>query len=159
MDKVLLCKGSISMPQVIIKSKGIVAVLCILLAGVSYGQRSIGAARFIIDDRTTNVRTVTLEATSPMTSQAYTLKFPAAAPSATGGYKNILAFDNGGNSVWVSGIGVVTNATLAGDGTVGDPLRINLANANTWSALQTFGAGLTANGSATNLNSSNTNVN
>lgn len=133
-------------------------MLFILLAGTAYGQRSIGAARFIIDDRTTSVRTVTLEATSPMTSQAYTLKFPAAAPSASGGYKNVIAYDNSGNATWISGFGVVTNATLAGDGTSGDPLRINLANANTWTALQTFGSGLTATGSATNLNSTNTNV-
>ena len=34
--------------------------------------------------------------------------------------------------------GVTTNATLTGDGTGGNPLGINLANANTWSALQTF---------------------
>jgi hypothetical protein len=141
------------------KTKGIAVVVCILIAATAFGQRSIGAARFIIDDRTTAVRTVTLEATSPMTSQAYTLKFPAAAPGATGGYKNILAFDNGGNSIWVSGIGVVTNATLAGDGTSANPLRINLANANSWTAHQTFSAGLTGGGSATNLNSTNTNVN
>src|SRR5687768_6927347 len=138
MERILLCKGSISMPQVIMKTKAIAALFCILIAATAFGQRSIGAARFIIDDRTTSVRTVTLEATSPMTSAAYTLKFPAAAPGATGGYKNILAWDNSGNSIWVSGIGVITNATLAGDGTSGDPLRINLANANSWTALQTF---------------------
>lgn len=141
------------------KTKGIAALVCILIAATAFGQRSIGAARFIIDDRTTAVRTVTLEATSPMTSSAYTLKFPAAAPGATGGYKNILAWDNNGNSIWVSGIGVITNATLLGDGTASDPLRINLGNANTWTAHQTFSGGLTASGSATNLNSTNTNVN
>ncbi|MBK8909762.1 MAG: hypothetical protein IPM61_00375 [Chlorobi bacterium] len=35
-------------------------------------------------------------------------------------------------------IGVSTDATLTGDGTSGSPLGINLANANTWTATQTF---------------------
>jgi hypothetical protein len=156
--ELLLCKESISMPHVINKTKCFAALLCILVAATAFGQRSIGAARFIIDDRTTAVRTVTLEATSPMTSAAYTLKFPAAAPG-TAGYKNVIAYDNSGNATWISGFAVVTNATLAGDGTSADPLRINLANANTWTALQTFNGGLTAAGSTTNLNSTNTNVN
>lgn len=148
---------SMTIPQMFVPIRSIAALACLLCAMTASGQRSISAAKFILDDRTTAVRTVSLETASPMISSAYTLRFPASAP-ATGGYKNVLAFDNAGNSVWVSGFGVVTNATLIGDGTAGNPLGVNLANPNTWTALQTFNAGLTANGSVTNLNSSTTNI-
>src|SRR5205085_12105776 len=37
-------------------------------------------------------------------------------------------------------LAVATNATLIGDGTTATPLGLNLANANTWTATQSFAA-------------------
>jgi hypothetical protein len=57
-----------------------------------------------------------------------------------------------------SGLATVThNATLSGDGTVGNPLGINLGNQNTWTARQTFAADflITANARIAMTNSDN----
>jgi hypothetical protein len=49
------------------------------------------------------------------------------------------------------------NATLSGDGTSGDPLKINLGNSNTWTANQTFGGSflITSNANIAMTNSNN----
>jgi len=47
--------------------------------------------------------------------------------------------DASGTVALLSDITVTTNSTLLGDGTGGDPLRINLSNTNTWTGTQTFG--------------------
>lgn len=46
---------------------------------------------------------------------------------------------------------IATDATLAGDGTTGDPLRIDLANGNTWTASQAFSAGVSMSGATSPL--------
>ena len=47
--------------------------------------------------------------------------------------------DASGTVAFLSDLGVTTNSTLLGDGSGGDPLRINLSNTNTWTGTQTFG--------------------
>ncbi|MCB9217523.1 MAG: hypothetical protein H6616_16755 [Ignavibacteria bacterium] len=52
----------------------------------------------------------------------------------------IITFQDGSGTVaFLSDVAVTTNSTLLGDGTGGDPLRINLSNTNTWTGTQTFG--------------------
>jgi hypothetical protein len=82
----------------------------------------------------------------------------------TGGGINTV--NTSGNTVTVTGTEVdgiignevigATNGTLtrSGAGTAGDPytLGLNLANANTWTALQTFGSGLTVSSGLASLN-------
>ncbi len=47
--------------------------------------------------------------------------------------------DASGTVAFLSDVTVTTNSTLLGDGTGGDPLRLNLSNTNTWTGTQTFG--------------------
>ena len=53
-----------------------------------------------------------------------------------GSNTNVLTV-SGGVPAWTPS-GVVSNLTLSGNGTAGSPLAINLGNANTWTANQTF---------------------
>jgi hypothetical protein len=69
------------------------------------------------------------------TNQIWTL------PAADGTSGQALVTDGAGALSWATagGLSTVThNATLSGNGTVGSPLGINLGNANTWTANQTF---------------------
>lgn len=62
-------------------------------------------------------------------------------PAADGTSGQLLSTDGAGNLSWAAGGGLSTvthNATLTGNGTVGSPLAVNLGNANTWTANQTF---------------------
>jgi hypothetical protein len=66
---------------------------------------------------------------------------PVKLSSAGAGTGDVITYD-GTNVVWSApgGGGTVSrNSTLAGDGSGGSPLGINLANANTWTGNQTFG--------------------
>ncbi len=53
--------------------------------------------------------------------------------------------DASGTVAFLSDVAVTTNSTLLGDGTGGDPLRLNLSNTNTWTGAQTF-SGVDING-------------
>ncbi|MEZ4783220.1 MAG: hypothetical protein R3F28_03970 [Candidatus Kapaibacterium sp.] len=60
-------------------------------------------------------------------------------PAADGTAGQALVTDGSGVLSWATAGGSVsTNTTLLGDGTGGNPLRINLGNGNTWTGLQTF---------------------
>ncbi|MGI6278309.1 MAG: tail fiber domain-containing protein [Patescibacteria group bacterium] len=68
-------------------------------------------------------------------------------PSSQGAASTVLTNDGSGNLSWSAVPGddwgsqvVVSDSTLTGDGTSGSPLGIDLNNANTWTASQTFSA-------------------
>jgi len=93
---------------------------------------------------------------SPILGSPYTLTLPGDA--GTSGY--LLQTDGSGNLSWVTPpSGTVTrNATLTGNGSSGSPLGINLGNANTWTANQTFaGTFLIASNSRIALTNSDNN--
>ena len=73
-------------------------------------------------------------------SLSYTL--PIVAPTAG----QVLSKCGGNSSTlsWVTGGGAVNTdgTTMLGDGSAGNKIRINLGNANTWTALQTFNGGV-----------------
>lgn len=83
-------------------------------------------------------------------------------PAADGTSGQSLVTDGAGTLSWASGGGLSTvthNATLSGNGTVGSPLAINLGNANTWTANQTFaGTFLIASNSRIALTNSDNNA-
>ncbi|MGE3799448.1 MAG: beta strand repeat-containing protein, partial [Candidatus Kapaibacterium sp.] len=124
-----------------------------LIASTNAGTTTIDAARIgagltdaqVNDNLTINGGTVDatpIGATTPSTG-AFTTIAGSALPS--GSTSTDLVVSNGGDleTRTVASLGgnvaVTTNSTLLGDGTTGDPLRINLSNTNTWTGTQTFG--------------------
>lgn len=77
-----------------------------------------------------------------------------------GSSSQVVGVDVSGNVSWVTPSSTVTrNATLTGNGTSGSPLGVNLANANTWTANQTFaGTFLIASNSRIALTNSDNNA-
>lgn len=80
-------------------------------------------------------------------------------PSGRGQSGEVLTSGGDGTTSWSSASGgtVSRNSTLIGDGSGGSPLGINLANANTWTANQTFAGTflITANSRIAMTNSDN----
>ena len=123
-----------------------------LIASTNSGTTTIDAARIgaglndaqVNNNLTINGGTVDatpVGATTPSTGVFTTITGTAlpAGSTSTG-----LVTSNGGaletrTVASLSGsVAVSSNATLVGDGTTGNPLGINLANANTWTATQTY---------------------
>ncbi|MGE3801101.1 MAG: beta strand repeat-containing protein [Candidatus Kapaibacterium sp.] len=98
------------------------------------GDLDVGGGNFTVAAATGNTNSAGSVTAATFTGTA----LPAASTSTN------LVTSNGGaletrTIASLSGsVAVSTDATLTGDGTTGNPLGINLANANTWTATQTF---------------------
>ncbi len=115
----------------------------------------LGNGRFALTNNDNNARDIRWQEPSGSGSQYVGLRAPAVPrnsnyvfPDTIGAPGDVLAvatrnaFLDSATLEWVTPTGgggtVTTDVTLAGDGSGGSPLSINLANANTWTAAQTY---------------------
>ena len=103
---------------------------------------------FVAQDQSGNNITYTLPGTNGTAGQALVV---ASSPAPTATSATLQWSTAGGLST------VTHNATLSGNGTSGSPLAVNLGNANTWTANQTFAGAFTivSNGRIALTNSDN----
>jgi nitrogen fixation protein FixH len=125
-----------------------------LIASVNAGTTTINAARIgagltnaqVNDNLTISGGTVDnspVGATTASTGRFTTIEgttLPSASASTDLVTSNAGVLETRTFASLAGSIGVSTNASLVGDGTTGDPLGLNLANANTWTATQTLPA-------------------
>jgi len=119
---------------------GSTAVTSVATAGtLQTGETSASTAgSLIFNDGTASGYTTTFTIGSQSGNIAYTL--PVSAGAGVVGYA--LTYGASGALAWtnIPGVGgaVTTDATLQGNGVIGNPLEIALGNTNTWTATQTF---------------------
>jgi hypothetical protein len=114
-----------------------------LITSVNAGTTNIGDAR-VADALTISGGTINntpIGATTASTGRFTTITGTTLPSGSTSGNivtSNAGALETRTLASLAGTIGVSTNTTLTGDGTTGTPLGINLGNANTWTATQTF---------------------